>query len=142
MVSVRLTDVNAQSLPTVAQADCVFPTRTARFGVALTFKGPLNLSMSNVVNIAVHTQGLITELGKHTSSMEPIDKNCPCPTCASGMSRAMLHHVVTIETAGAHGNSGAVSCDLINWYFVNEQPLRFTTLFSRRRLWAVQEMLS
>lgn len=25
------------------QADCVFPTRTARFGVALTFKGPLNL---------------------------------------------------------------------------------------------------
>ena len=26
------------------QADCVFPTRTARFGVALTPKGPLNLS--------------------------------------------------------------------------------------------------
>jgi queuine/archaeosine tRNA-ribosyltransferase len=26
------------------QADCVFPTRTARFGVALTHKGPLNLS--------------------------------------------------------------------------------------------------
>lgn len=29
---------------TIVQADCVFPTRTARFGVALTFKGPLNLS--------------------------------------------------------------------------------------------------
>ncbi|KAJ8591172.1 tRNA-guanine transglycosylase [Rhizopogon salebrosus TDB-379] len=69
----------------VDMADCVFPTRTARFGVALTFKGPLNL-----------------KLGKHTTSMEPIDKDCPCPTCASGMSRAMLHHVVTIETAGAH----------------------------------------
>ncbi len=27
----------------ISQADCVFPTRTARFGVALTFKGPLNL---------------------------------------------------------------------------------------------------
>jgi queuine/archaeosine tRNA-ribosyltransferase len=27
------------------QADCVFPTRTARFGVALTFEGPLNLSL-------------------------------------------------------------------------------------------------
>lgn len=25
-------------------ADCVFPTRTARFGVALTHQGPLNLS--------------------------------------------------------------------------------------------------
>ncbi|KAG1751579.1 tRNA-guanine(15) transglycosylase-like protein [Suillus paluster] len=69
----------------VDMADCVFPTRTARFGVALTFKGPLNL-----------------KLGKHTKSMEPIDKNCPCPTCTSGMSRAMLHHIVTIETAGAH----------------------------------------
>jgi hypothetical protein len=31
-------------LLTIQQADCVFPTRTARFGVALTFKGPLNLS--------------------------------------------------------------------------------------------------
>jgi queuine tRNA-ribosyltransferase len=69
----------------VDMADCVFPTRTARFGVALTFKGPLNL-----------------KLGKHTKSMEPIDKNCPCPTCVSGMSRAVLHHIVTIETAGAH----------------------------------------
>lgn len=29
---------------TYMQADCVFPTRTARFGVALTPKGPLNLS--------------------------------------------------------------------------------------------------
>ncbi|KAG1813713.1 tRNA-guanine(15) transglycosylase-like protein [Suillus variegatus] len=69
----------------VDMADCVFPTRTARFGVALTFKGPLNL-----------------KLGKHTKSMDPIDKSCPCPTCASGMSRAVLHHIVTIETAGAH----------------------------------------
>jgi queuine/archaeosine tRNA-ribosyltransferase len=87
----------------------VFPTRTARFGVALTFKGPLNLSRPIVVNIVVHTEGLNTELGKHTTSMEPIDKDCPCPTCASGMSRAMLHHVVTIETAGAHGNSDSDS---------------------------------
>ncbi|KAH7926737.1 tRNA-guanine transglycosylase [Leucogyrophana mollusca] len=69
----------------VDMADCVFPTRTARFGVALTFGGPLNL-----------------KLGKHTRSFEPIDKDCPCPTCTSGMSRAMLHHIVTIETAGAH----------------------------------------
>ena len=28
-----------------SQADCVFPTRTARFGVALTFDGPMNLSL-------------------------------------------------------------------------------------------------
>lgn len=34
------------SLRSLFQADCVFPTRTARFGVALTFNGPLNLSKS------------------------------------------------------------------------------------------------
>lgn len=27
-----------------SKADCVFPTRTARFGVALTHTGPINLS--------------------------------------------------------------------------------------------------
>ncbi|KAF9241608.1 tRNA-guanine(15) transglycosylase-like protein [Melanogaster broomeanus] len=71
----------------VDMADCVFPTRTARFGVALTFKGPLNI-----------------RLKKHANSMDRIDDNCPCPTCSSGTSRAMLHHIVTIETAGAHGS--------------------------------------
>lgn len=35
---------------TSKQADCVFPTRTARFGVALTFKGPMNLSMSSPIS--------------------------------------------------------------------------------------------
>ncbi|CAE6430075.1 unnamed protein product [Rhizoctonia solani] len=69
----------------VDMADCVFPTRTARFGVALTFNGPINL-----------------RLGKHASSLVPIDENCPCPTCTSGTTRAQLHHLVTYETAGAH----------------------------------------
>ncbi|KAI0066163.1 tRNA-guanine transglycosylase [Artomyces pyxidatus] len=69
----------------VDMADCVFPTRTARFGVALTFKGPLNL-----------------RLGKHSREFIPIDDNCPCPTCSDGVSRALLHHTVTRETSAAH----------------------------------------
>ncbi|KZT72082.1 tRNA-guanine transglycosylase [Daedalea quercina L-15889] len=69
----------------VDMADCVFPTRTARFGVALTFNGPLNI-----------------KLKKHAADLRAIDDTCPCPTCSSGMSRAMLHHIVTLETAGAH----------------------------------------
>ncbi|KAI0093068.1 Queuine tRNA-ribosyltransferase [Irpex rosettiformis] len=69
----------------VDMADCVFPTRTARFGVALTFKGPLNLRLS-----------------KHQAEMQPIDDTCPCPTCSSGTTRAALHHLVTLETVGAH----------------------------------------
>jgi len=72
----------------VDMADCVFPTRTARFGVALTFRGPLNL-----------------RLNKHSHDFGPIEESCPCPTCSSGMSRAMLHHIVTLETSGAHAVS-------------------------------------
>lgn len=68
------------------QADCVFPTRTARFGVALTFDGPINL-----------------KLQKHAKDLNPIDKDCPCPTCSDGVSRALLNHIITLETAGAHG---------------------------------------
>ncbi|KAF8435803.1 tRNA-guanine(15) transglycosylase-like protein [Boletus edulis BED1] len=41
-------------------------------------------------------------LRKHAKSMDRIDDNCPCPTCRTGTPRAMLHHMVTIETAGAH----------------------------------------
>jgi len=69
----------------VDMADCVFPTRTARFGVALTFNGPLNL-----------------KLGKHAKDLNPIGPTCPCPTCRDGVSRAMLHHIATHETAAAH----------------------------------------
>lgn len=69
----------------VDMADCVFPTRTARFGVALTHRGPLNLRLS-----------------KHAKDLQPIDDTCPCPTCSDGTSRAVLHHTVTHETATAH----------------------------------------
>ncbi|KAF8973241.1 tRNA-guanine(15) transglycosylase-like protein [Flammula alnicola] len=69
----------------VDMADCVFPTRTARFGVALTHNGPLNLKLS-----------------KHAKDFQTIDETCPCPTCGDKTSRAILHHLVTHETAGAH----------------------------------------
>ncbi|KAF9450446.1 tRNA-guanine transglycosylase [Macrolepiota fuliginosa MF-IS2] len=69
----------------VDMADCVFPTRTARFGVALTHSGPLNL-----------------KLNKHARDFDPIDKNCPCPTCSGKTSRAILHHTTTHETSAAH----------------------------------------
>ncbi|KAI9453817.1 queuine tRNA-ribosyltransferase [Russula earlei] len=69
----------------VDMADCVFPTRTARFGVALTFNGPLNL-----------------KLAKHAKDAKPIDSTCPCPACSDGVSRATLHHIATHETVAAH----------------------------------------
>lgn len=69
----------------IDMADCVFPTRTARFGVALTHNGPLNL-----------------RLRKYAADFAPIDSTCPCPTCRDGTSRAILYHTITRETAAAH----------------------------------------
>ena len=37
-----------------------------------------------------------------------MDENCPCPTCMEGTSRAMIHHIITHETAAAHGKFHSV----------------------------------
>ncbi|XP_021921474.1 queuine tRNA-ribosyltransferase catalytic subunit isoform X3 [Zootermopsis nevadensis] len=44
--------------------DCVFPTRTARFGCALTCSGQLNLKQK-----------------KYAKDFQPIDEGCDCSTC-------------------------------------------------------------
>jgi tRNA-guanine transglycosylase len=54
--------------------DCVYPTRTARFGVALVDSGILKLKSH--------------ECGKDDSV---VDKDCVCQACRNGISRAQLH---------------------------------------------------
>jgi len=53
--------------------DCVYPTRTARFGTALVPTGTLNLKQTLYVN-----------------DFRPIDETCPCLTCKN-YTRAFLH---------------------------------------------------
>ncbi|KAK0166452.1 hypothetical protein PV328_004872 [Microctonus aethiopoides] len=64
--------------------DCVFPTRTARFGCALVRTGQLNLRQK----IYQHDQ-------------KPIDESCGCSTCKT-YTRSYLHHIVTVETVACH----------------------------------------
>ncbi|CAB3231187.1 unnamed protein product [Arctia plantaginis] len=64
--------------------DCVFPTRTARFGCALVPKGQLNLKQK-----------------QYQTDLNPIDENCPCSTCKT-YTRAYLHSIVTVETVACH----------------------------------------
>lgn len=59
--------------------DCVFPTRTARFGCALTRAGQINLKQ----RIFAH-------------DIRPIEEDCDCSTCRT-YTRAYLHHIVTVE---------------------------------------------
>ncbi|SCZ89754.1 BZ3500_MvSof-1268-A1-R1_Chr9g10582 [Microbotryum saponariae] len=71
----------------VDMADCVFPTRTARFGVALTFDGPVDVKRQvNATDFSV------------------IDPECTCPTCdkGNGMTKAALSMIAGRETVGAH----------------------------------------
>lgn len=53
--------------------DCVFPTRTARFGAALVDEGSLRLKAK-----------------QHKDEVIPIEAHCQCPTCRH-YSRAYLH---------------------------------------------------
>ncbi|GJQ70575.1 putative catalytic subunit of the queuine tRNA-ribosyltransferase [Trypoxylus dichotomus] len=59
--------------------DCVFPTRTARFGCALTMTGQLSLKQK-----------------QYKKDFNPIDKDCTCSTCKT-YTRAYLHGIVTIH---------------------------------------------
>lgn len=62
--------------------DCVFPTRTARFGVALSRDGQLKLNQP-----------------KFKFDLDPIEKNCDCSTCTH-YTRSYLNHVVRMEAVG------------------------------------------
>ena len=63
--------------------DCVFPTRTARFGSALIMKAPGQLSLKNKA---------------FKADFEPIDRDCECSTCKT-YTRAYLHAIIKEPTA-------------------------------------------
>lgn len=55
--------------------DCVFPTRTARFGCGLVRSGQLNLKQQ-----------------KYECDLRPIDEKCGCSTCKT-YTRAFIHSI-------------------------------------------------
>lgn len=59
--------------------DCVFPTRTARFGSALLFDHPGSISLKSA---------------KFRSDFRPIDDTCDCSTCKQ-VSRAYIYTLMT-----------------------------------------------
>ena len=63
----------------VDQYDCVYPTRTARFGVALVDEGQIKLKQHEYAP------------GISDDSAIPIDSDCPCEACSRGVSRGRLH---------------------------------------------------
>lgn len=71
--------------------DCVYPTRTARFGNAITKNGVLNLRHRSYAN-----------------DTRPVEEGCKCPVCRDkdqggmGMTRSMIFHIAGKETVGAH----------------------------------------
>ncbi|XP_053299406.1 queuine tRNA-ribosyltransferase catalytic subunit 1 [Pleuronectes platessa] len=64
--------------------DCVYPTRTARFGSALVPWGSLQVK---------HRQ--------YAKDFQPIDPDCQCPTCKRH-SRAYLHALFKSDSAAMH----------------------------------------
>lgn len=73
------------------QFDCVYPTRTARFGTALTSRG----------NVAVHKRVMATQY-------VPLDDQCSCKVCAR-YTRAFLHRV----------SKRALGCKLLTYHNIH-----------------------
>jgi queuine tRNA-ribosyltransferase catalytic subunit len=65
--------------------DCVFPTRTARFGTALTRKGPLRLKHKDF-----------------QSENSPIEEGCTCFACKNYTKATISRLLRTKETIGCH----------------------------------------
>ncbi|RDA88647.1 hypothetical protein CP532_4125 [Ophiocordyceps camponoti-leonardi (nom. inval.)] len=70
--------------------DCVWPTRTARFGNAITKHGVLNLRNS-----------------QYSCDFRPLEPGCACACCRTGdggmaVTRAFVHHNAAKETVAAH----------------------------------------
>jgi queuine tRNA-ribosyltransferase len=70
--------------------DCVWPTRTARFGNAITKYGVINLRHA-----------------KYANDFGPVEEGCGCACCRTGegglgVTRAFVHHIAAKETVGAH----------------------------------------
>ncbi|BET02334.1 TATA-box-Hypothetical protein protein [Nesidiocoris tenuis] len=64
--------------------DCVYPTRTARFGCGLVDTGQINLKHK-----------------KYAFDFTPIQDDCGCSTCKR-YTKAYLHTIVTQETVACH----------------------------------------
>jgi tRNA-guanine transglycosylase len=81
----------------VDQYDCVYPTRTARFGVALVDEGQLKLKQHEFAPSTEHARLTSSNnvnadtLRGNFSSSNPIDRDCPCEACSRGVSRGRLH---------------------------------------------------
>ncbi len=71
--------------------DCVWPTRTARFGNAVTARGVLNLRQA-----------------RFATDFRPLEPGCRCRCCrpeadgGMGVTRAFVHHNAAKETVAAH----------------------------------------
>lgn len=71
--------------------DCVWPTRTARFGNAITRYGVLNIKHARYAN-----------------DFGPVEEGCGCICCRRegegrlDITRAFIHHIAAKETVGAH----------------------------------------
>ncbi|KAG7372891.1 queuine tRNA-ribosyltransferase [Nitzschia inconspicua] len=78
--------------------DCVYPTRTARFGVALVDEGQIKLKQHQFAaknpSSADMTINNNNSNNNNINSNTPIDKDCPCEACRRGVSKERLHSLL------------------------------------------------
>ncbi|XLR44561.1 hypothetical protein S83_029221, partial [Arachis hypogaea] len=78
-----LPEINNDTALGADMYDCVYPTRTARFGTALIPEGVLKLKHRAMAD-----------------DTQPIDPTCPCMVCKN-YTRAYIHYLVTKDAMGS-----------------------------------------
>jgi queuine tRNA-ribosyltransferase len=100
--------------------DCVLPTRLARHGTLLTWKGKMHIRKE-----------------EHAKSIEPIDSECACEVCIN-YSRSFIRHLVATREP-----SGAYLCTLHNlaWMFSYLDAIRTAIENGENELSAMREKI-
>jgi queuine tRNA-ribosyltransferase len=68
--------------------DCVHPTRIARHGGALVRAGTEGMGARDHLNL---------RNARFRDDHRPLEEGCDCPACASGLSRAYIHHLLKVD---------------------------------------------
>ncbi len=82
--------------------DCVLPTRNARHGSVMTWEGPIRIPGAD-----------------YETDRRPLSRECDCPACEGGYSRAFLRHLFRTKEA-------------LGWQLLSLHNIRFYTQLLER----------
>ncbi len=77
--------------------DCVIPSRNARHGTVYTSTEGSDGQLVDSALSSVQFEKVNIRADKWSSDQRPVDPQCTCNTCTSGLSRSYIRHLFTVD---------------------------------------------